>query len=474
MRAMSKDRSLKLDLIGDGVSADSLRQLAVMLGVNERVTWHGAITDDAVTARLAERWEAGVATYESGGYLECADPGKVKLYWQCGVPVIMTRVSHIADKAEKAGAAAVIPYDVDALLGALRDIRTRGDVYALGVKKMRDAYESSAYLDRALGQYALSKAAPFPTVEKNDTGRDDAAGERPAVTVVIPTRDRKAMLLRVMASLYASDYPHDRLEVIVIDNVSSDGTAAAVESAYSDARVLRQKENLWSGGGRAAGEVAAHGAYVLFIDDDNVIDPKCIALLVDAMEENSDLGVAAPRSNFLNPPEKLWCAGANVDWWGRVDYPGANSASTDLPALIDADFFPNAYMVRGPFAKGGLGHNRLRFPHNWNEADYCARVRAAGYRTACVTAAVTHHDINYSGPLTRVGIDKTYDQARSRVRYRRVHMHSALQWLAFFAVVFPYSSLLYLRAFANQKDIPFLGLVGAYLRGTVHGFQGEL
>lgn len=166
IKALAKDGSLSLDVIGHGVIRGDLEKLASRLGVSQRVRWLGPITDEQEIARIAAGWEAGLATYENGDYLECADPGKVKLYWQCDRPVIMTRVSHIAGKAEKAGAAVIIECVPGAISAAIRRIRSNPKYFESGVRAMREEYEISRHFDRAFGFYS---ADAVPAVRKTGT-----------------------------------------------------------------------------------------------------------------------------------------------------------------------------------------------------------------------------------------------------------------------------------------------------------------
>lgn len=298
----------------------------------------------------------------------------------------------------------------------------------------------------------------------------------PLVSVIIATRDRKKKLLRLIDSIRASDYPMALLEIIVVDNASSDGTPEAVAVAFPDVRIVRSTTNLYCGGGRNAGMAVARGAYLFCVDDDNILNPACISQLVDAMEADQRIGIAAPLMLRYGSGGVIWCAGGKVDRWGRLShlFGGLRVSDIALPPLIEAEYFPNACMLRAGLFQEGLRFDAAAFPHNWTEVDLGARARRAGLLLRTVTAAVTQHDIGYVGPLTRIGVDKTLDQARARVRYRRRYIHSGLQWAVFVLVVLPVSTAVYLHAFIVQREEPFLRLLGAYLRGTIEGFRGRV
>ena len=68
--------------------------------------------------------------------------------------------------------------------------------------------------------------------------------ELPAVSVIVPTYNRREELRHVLDALAAQEYPRDRLEVVVVDDGSEDGTAEMVRTAELPYRVrLLQQEN---------------------------------------------------------------------------------------------------------------------------------------------------------------------------------------------------------------------------------------
>lgn len=102
---------------------------------------------------------------------------------------------------------------------------------------------------------------------------DNAA--RPQVSVILPTRDRLEMLRRAVASVRAQT--EQSFELIVVDDVSGDGTHAYLtELAAQDrrVRVLRNAAPTGGGGARNEGIRVSRGEWVAFIDDDDEWMPR--------------------------------------------------------------------------------------------------------------------------------------------------------------------------------------------------------
>src|SRR3954454_5467997 len=110
-------------------------------------------------------------------------------------------------------------------------------------------------------------------------------------TVVIPTRNRRERLLATLARIHS---PADRPPVVVIDNASADGTAAAVRRPYPGVRVIESTGALGSAS-RTLGVRAAETPLVAFTDDDSWWEPGALARAADLFDAYPDLGLIGAR-----------------------------------------------------------------------------------------------------------------------------------------------------------------------------------
>lgn len=115
---------------------------------------------------------------------------------------------------------------------------------------------------------------------------------RTRVTVVVPTRDRVALLPEAVGSALGQDGVD--VEVVVVDDASTDGTAEWL-AALGDPRVrtVRLERPQERTVARNAGLAAASAPYVLFLDDDDVLAPAALAALAGALERHPEAPVAA-------------------------------------------------------------------------------------------------------------------------------------------------------------------------------------
>ena len=105
--------------------------------------------------------------------------------------------------------------------------------------------------------------------------------QAPVVSVVIPTRNRWAVLQRAL--LAATSQQGVDLEVLVVDDGSTDGTPARVEELDDErVRVIRRRTSGGPGAARNAGIAAAKGQWIAFLDDDDLWSPRKLRAQLDA------------------------------------------------------------------------------------------------------------------------------------------------------------------------------------------------
>ena len=127
----------------------------------------------------------------------------------------------------------------------------------------------------------------------------------PTVTLVFLVFNRREELREsLQRMLRESDYPADRVDAIVVDNGSTDGSGRMVRDEFPAVRLIELEENVGVSGWNA-GFAVAQGEFVLVLDDDCYLPPDGLRRAVAAAEEHSadfvSFGVASTRD-----PEHLF------------------------------------------------------------------------------------------------------------------------------------------------------------------------
>jgi GT2 family glycosyltransferase/glycosyltransferase involved in cell wall biosynthesis len=187
------------------------------------------------------------------------------------------------------------------------------------------------------------------------------------------------------------DWPADRLELVVVDNDSGDGSAERIEAELPGVRVVRAGGNTGFAGGCNLGVAHATGEYVAFINNDARPGPGWISAAVEELER--DPVVAAVASKVLDWDGTLVdYVDGSLTWFGmgykrEVEKP--DSPEFDVPKDVlfgtGAAMFVRAETYR---AVGGFDERFFMF---YEDVDLGWRLNLLGHRFRYVPASVAYH-----------------------------------------------------------------------------------
>ena len=98
-------------------------------------------------------------------------------------------------------------------------------------------------------------------------------------------------------------------EVVVVDNASTDSSAACIRERYPSVRLIQAGRNLGFAGGNNLGIRASHGRYVVLLNNDTAVRPGWLAALVNAAETDPKVGAVSGKLLFKNQPGTIQNAG---------------------------------------------------------------------------------------------------------------------------------------------------------------------
>lgn len=144
--AVKENPELYVEFVGDGPLRDELNRLVKEYRITKRVTFHGFVTNEQLLGIVA-KWEVAIAPYipTKDNPTMYTEPGKIKLYIELGLPVIMTKVSYIYKELVKYNAGVVIDFEYKSFAKALRTIQKNYSQYKLGVKKLKEDNQFEIY-----------------------------------------------------------------------------------------------------------------------------------------------------------------------------------------------------------------------------------------------------------------------------------------------------------------------------------------
>ena len=148
------------------------------------------------------------------------------------------------------------------------------------------------------------------TQSKPDTD-ETARGSAPLVSVVMPAYNAEEHIAGSLESILAQTHPN--VEIIVVDDGSTDDTESVVRKTAPSAKYVRIK-NSGPAAARNEGNRHARGKYLAFLDADDLWHPRKLELQVEYLERHPDIGAV-----FC-----MWCetfkGESDIDWKGKQHF----------------------------------------------------------------------------------------------------------------------------------------------------------
>ncbi|MCX6724719.1 MAG: glycosyltransferase family 2 protein [Candidatus Shapirobacteria bacterium] len=225
------------------------------------------------------------------------------------------------------------------------------------------------------------------------------------LSVIIVNFNTKELLGKCLQSVFSQKKIVDGLEVIVVDNNSTDGSREMLEKFQGKETELKTIFNQNNNGFARAvnqGIKKSQGEYLLLLNSDIFVKPKALENLVDSAKKNSEVGVIGGK--LLNPDgsiqgscfhlptllkvmKEFWFKGSSV----LSKYTPAGKDPVEVEAVIGAVFL----IPREIINKFGLLDERY-FMY-FEDLDYCRRVRKNGYKIYYLPKAEFIHTHGASG-----------------------------------------------------------------------------
>ncbi len=211
------------------------------------------------------------------------------------------------------------------------------------------------------------------------------------VSVVIVNYQSTDDTLAALGGVGELDWPGDRLEIIVVDNGSGDGSAERIAKEFPAARLVALEENLGFAGGCNRGVDAARGEYVAFLNNDARPDGSWLRAAVEVLRRDGSIACVASKV---------------LDWQGEtVDFVDAGMAfyghgfklhagEPDGPGYdVEADvlFASGAAMVARAETFRRVGGFDERYFLFFEDVDFGWRLWLLGHRVRYVPGSLVYH-----------------------------------------------------------------------------------
>ncbi|MEM3374835.1 MAG: glycosyltransferase family 2 protein [Candidatus Woesearchaeota archaeon] len=289
----------------------------------------------------------------------------------------------------------------------------------------------------------------------------------PLVSVVIPTYNRKEMLIRLIKSIKKSTYKN--LEIIVVDDASTDGTYEEIKRKFPDVKIVRNEKNLMVSASRNIGIKFSKGDYIFLIDSDNIVDKDTIKILVETFKIYNNVGIVGPIMYYYYKPDIIWCAGVFRNMiTGYTIIIGKDKKDVgQFKKILYSNDFPNAFMVKKNILKKSILFDDKNFPIHYEEADFCKKIKELGYKILMNPKAKVWHDIQNKYHFDK---KRAFFLSRNRIifikKYGKIY-----EYIIFFLIFMNILNLFYIfvNFTSKRRLIEKIEFFKLYLEGIKEG-----
>ena len=213
--------------------------------------------------------------------------------------------------------------------------------------------------------------------------------EVPAVSVVIVSWNGRQHLERCLRAVAAQR--DVSAETILVDNGSTDGTAAFVQEAFPWVRLVRLETNAGFTGGNNAGVREARGRYVALLNNDTEAAPDWLARLLAGVDETAGYALVTSRVVYMDEPGVLDSAGDGFTRAGGAFKHGHGQPVSTAGASREVFGVCGAACLMPTALFRDLGGFDDAFFASHEDVDLSYRARLRGYRCRYVADAVVLH-----------------------------------------------------------------------------------
>lgn len=192
------------------------------------------------------------------------------------------------------------------------------------------------------------------------------------VSVIIPVYNQETFIAEAIESVFQQTIPQNEIEIIVVDDGSTDGTSERLNS-YKDRIHVISQANAGVSAARNAGIRQATGKFVCCLDSDDLFLPEKIEKQLAVFQADAEIGMVHTGVSVVRPGETGW------EVWYDYIPPIYKERETQIDELLKWNYLVSSSVMvkRELFSQVGLFNESLRYAEDydmWLRLLTCCRI----------------------------------------------------------------------------------------------------
>lgn len=243
----------------------------------------------------------------------------------------------------------------------------------------------------------------------------------PKVSIIILNWNGLKDTIECLESLRKITYPD--YQVLVVDNGSTGADVKALRERFRNyIHIIENDKNYGFAEGNNIGMRYAltnyNPDYLLLLNNDVSVDPDFLTELVKAAEKNPKIGLLGPviYDYYRQSVVRGQGSGLRINWWtGTHVAIRSKLGGQEVDGIREADFVEGSCMLVRRNVIDKVGILDTAYFAYWEEADWCVRIKRAGYRVCCVLSSKIWH----KSPRSHLDSRRLYYLLRNNIMFMR-------------------------------------------------------
>jgi len=219
----------------------------------------------------------------------------------------------------------------------------------------------------------------------------DVHRKYPKVSIIILNWNGIDDTIKCIESIEKAEYPN--YDIVVVDNASSGNDVEILRQRFRDRiNVIENKKNYGLSKGRNIGirhALKGDALYIQILDNDVIVSPNFIIEMINAAQNDIDIGVIGPMIYYYEEPNKIAYAGRYINYWtGHIRTRGKGKLDCgQFNDISDVDCATGGTMFISRRALLTVGLLDERFFFWFEDMEFCARVIKSHLRVVLAPSA---------------------------------------------------------------------------------------
>lgn len=250
------------------------------------------------------------------------------------------------------------------------------------------------------------------------------SSELPFCSVIVLNYNGRKFLKDCFIALKGVDYPKSRMEVIMVDNGSTDGSVKYVKRSFPWIKTMKLDENYGFAKGNNSALNIAKGEYIIFLNNDTEVEKNWLIELVKVAKSDRSIGICGSKvKNFSGKKLKAIAGEGYLNILGVPKF--ATGAENAKPCFFVSGC--SLLIKKSVLRKLDYCFDERYFAY-FEDIDLCWRVRLSGYKVVYVPTSVVDHKKALTAKM--VGSIVDYYHYRNKIWTFKKNLRTPLRQIA--------------------------------------------